>query len=493
MILTLDIGSSAVRAGLYDKKAQLVQGSSARRNYEFQTTADGGVEVEADFLFELVCQVIDEVLLKCRENAKEIIGVAVSTFWHNLMGLDSQQKPLTPIFSWADTRSTRAAEDLKQRLNEESIHSRTGCVFHPSYLPAKLWWLRHSRSEVWRRASHWLSFGEYLLLKLFGKTICSVSMASATGIFDQLRCAWDDEVLRVLSVRGNQLSPLGDLDTPLQYLLEPFASRWPSLSSVDWFPALGDGACSNIGSGCFDSSRIALMVGTSGAMRVCLDREPPFIPRGLWCYHVNRRRFLLGGALSNGGILFEWMRETLGIEADSSELEQQIAALAPASHGLTVLPFLAGERSPGWKGNARAAIVGLSLHSRPNEILRAGLESVSYRFAKIATLLKKVVPDSKEIIASGGALLRSAAWTQIMADVLGQPVIASAVPEASSRGAALLVLEATKGISKFDEIPNPCGNIYLPDSGRHGIHAKAQRRQDELYELLINQFSQTAV
>ena len=235
------------------------------------------------------------------------------------------------------------------------------------------------------------------------------------------------------------------------------------------------------------------MVGTSGAMRVCLDREPPFIPKGLWCYHVDRRRFLLGGALSNGGILFEWLRETLRIDADSNALEQQVAVLPPDSHGLTVLPFLAGERSPGWKGNARAAIVGLSLHSRPSEILRAGLESVSYRFAKIATLLKKVVPDSNEIIASGGALLKSAAWTQIMADVLGQPVIASAVPEASSRGAALLVLEATKRISDLNQIPNPCGNVYLPDSERYGIYAMALRRQDELYELLINQFSSAGV
>jgi gluconokinase len=201
----------------------------------------------------------------------------------------------------------------------------------------------------------------------------------------------------------------------------------------------------------------------------------------------------LGGALSNGGILFEWLRDTLSIDADSSALEQQIAGHEPDSHGLTVLPFLAGERSPGWKGNARAAIVGLSLHSRPSEIMRAGLESVSYRFAKIATLLKKVVPDAREIIASGGALLRSAAWTQIMADVLGQPVIASSVPEASSRGAALLALEAAREISNLNEIPSPWGRVYSPDPERHKIHAKAQKRQDELYELLINHFNQTAV
>jgi gluconokinase len=231
------------------------------------------------------------------------------------------------------------------------------------------------------------------------------------------------------------------------------------------------------------------MVGTSGAMRVCLNVEPSFIPPGLWCYHVDRSRFLMGGALSNGGILFEWLHETLRIEDNPEVLEQMMAAQSPAAHGLTVLPFLAGERSPGWKGHARAAIVGLSLHTRPIEILRAGLESVAYRFAKIARELKKVVPNSVEIIASGGALLKSPAWTQMMADVLGQPVIASAVAEASSRGAALLALETMKIVSDFNQLSNPCVPVYLPDPEKYEIYAKAMDRQDELYELLINQFS----
>jgi gluconokinase len=493
MILSIDIGSSSVRAGLYNQEAQPEQGLNARRIYELSTTADGGAEVQADLLFELVCQVIDEVLRKAEANSKKIIAVAVSTFWHNVVGLDSAQKPSTPVYSWADTRSARAAENLKRLLNEESFHARTGTVFHPSYLPAKLWWLRESQPQVWQRTDRWMSFGEYLLLKLFGETICSVSMASGTGLLDQVRCRWDEEILNVLSVRPEQLSPLGDMDTPLQSLREIFAKRWPRLRLIPWFPALGDGACSNIGSGCFDSRRIALMVGTSGAMRVCFNREPSFIPPGLWCYHVDRRRFLMGGALSNGGILFEWLHETLRVEENPEGLEQRISAQSPAAHGLTVLPFLAGERSPGWKGHARAAIVGLSLHTRPIEILRASLESVAYRFAKIAILLKKVVPDSIEIVASGGALLKSPAWTQMMADVLGQPVMASAVAEASSRGAAMLAMEATKVTPGIDQLSNPCGHIYLPDPEKHDIYVKAMMRQDELYELLVNQFNSSTI
>jgi gluconokinase len=206
------------------------------------------------------------------------------------------------------------------------------------------------------------------------------------------------------------------------------------------------------------------------------------IPPGLWCYHADRTRFVMGGALSNGGLLFDWMRETLQV---SDTIEQELSGMVPDGHRLTVLPFLAGERSTGWNPNARAAIVGLSLHTTPLDIVRAGLEAVAYRFAKIARLLKQSVPGTREIIASGGALLKSLTWTQMMADVLGQPVVVSRAPEASSRGAALLALEALKIIPSLEHIPTPLGEMFLPDPGRHEQYVKAMSRQDELYDLLV--------
>src|SRR5262249_55281924 len=131
-----------------------------------------------------------------------------------------------------------------------AVHARTGCVFHSSYLPAKLLWLSQAQPGVFRRARRWMSIGEFIFLKLFGRPICSVSMASATGLFDQNLCAWDGEVLAALSIDPDQLSPLGDMNTPATGLIAPFARRWPRLRAIPWYPALGDGACNNLGSGC---------------------------------------------------------------------------------------------------------------------------------------------------------------------------------------------------------------------------------------------------
>ncbi len=487
LILTVDAGSSAVRATVYDHAARAVDGLEARRAYEFATTPDGGVEVGAEALFERVVEVIDEVLDRGGRQCSGIAAVAMSTFWHNLLGVDAQGRALTPIYSWADTRSAAAAEQLRGEVDESRYHARTGCLLHPSYLPAKLLWLHHSRPEWFRPSTRWMSFGEYAYLRLFGLSRCSLSMASGTGLLDRNRLEWDEGILKVLPVERGQLSPLIDLDTPLSGLTRSFAKRWPDLSRIPWVAALGDGACSNVGSGCSTPGRLALMVGTSGAMRVMGRAQPPKVPPGLWCYRADRRRFVMGGALSNGGLLFVWMNETLRLGEDREAIERQLAGLAPDSHGLTVLPFLAGERSPGWQPQARAAITGMSLHTRPLDILRASLESVAYRFAKIARLLKPVVPQAREIVASGGALLQSPAWLQIMADVLGQPVAASAVKEASSRGAALLALEALGFLGSIEDVETPLGQRFDPGPERHQHYLKALERHDRLYSLLLTQ------
>jgi gluconokinase len=159
--------------------------------------------------------------------------------------------------------------------------------------------------------------------------------------------------------------------------------------------------------------------------------------------------------------------------------------MSPDTHGLTVLPFLAGERAPNWNADARAAIIGLSLHTRPIEILRAGLEAIAYRLGLIFESLREVAPNATQVIASGGALMKSPTWIQIIADVLGVPVIASAENEATSRGAALLALKALGIIASLDELPAQTGATYQPDPARHAIYARALERQIWLYNAVI--------
>jgi gluconokinase len=212
--------------------------------------------------------------------------------------------------------------------------------------------------------------------------------------------------------------------------------------------------------------------------------ERATIPWGGWCYRVDGRRFVMGGALTNGGNLFAWMRATLKLPGIGAA-ERELAAMAPDAHGLTVLPFLAGERSPGYAAEAQAAILGLDLATRPIDILRAGLEAVALRFALLHDILKVEAPEVRQIVATGGGLLRSPAWVQMMADALGRPVVASGEPEASSRGAALLALEALGASPAIEAVPAATGRVYEPNPVHHARYREAQQRHRRYYRELV--------
>ncbi|HKY05272.1 MAG TPA: FGGY-family carbohydrate kinase, partial [Blastocatellia bacterium] len=312
----------------------------------------------------------------------------------------------------------------------------------------------------------------------------SVSMASATGLFDQNRCDWDGAILSHLKIDSSRLSEIGQRHEGLSGLSEEYRKRWPALSAARWFPALGDGACANIGSGCVTPDRFALTMGTSAAIRALWKARRVNVPDGLWCYRADHQRFVMGGALSNGGDVFAWMKQTLRL-GESEEIEPQVADMEADSHGLTMLPFLSGERSTGWREDARAVIVGLSLDTTPAELLRAGMEAVAYRLAAIYDLLVKEVGTPRQIVASGGAVLRSPAWAQIITDVIGKQIIASAQTEASCRGAALLALEALGVIPAIEDVESKTGSVYTPDLSRHERYLAARERQEQLYRALF--------
>jgi len=310
-------------------------------------------------------------------------------------------------------------------------------------------------------------------------------MASATGLLNQRTCEWDHELVAELGLSVEQLPPIARAGEGIKFQPEGIISNLPPLEGAVWFPAIGDGAANNIGASCVSADRAALMIGTSGAMRALFAGIPPnSMRRELFCYRADRDRIVVGGALSDGGGLWQWMNQTLvGLYADP-EIESTLNEMGPDAHGLTVLPFWFGERAPGWSSSARGSIVGFTSQTKPVEILRAGMEAIGYRFAALAGALGAVVPKAA-IIGTGNALLSSPAWAQILADVLGQQIELSTTREASTRGAALLALEAVGKIDSLETIDPEPGAVYEPNIARHAIYAQAMERQQELYDKLI--------
>lgn len=487
LILTLDIGTSSTRALLFDAQGRRMTNVLAREPVALHSSSDGASEIDADELFEAIGRCLDTALAQTATLAPHatIGAVATTTLATTTLALDQHGRPLTPIYTYADTRCAEDAAALRRRHSEAEVHQRTGCLLRTSYWPARLAWLRRTRPALFRQAASWATLGEYLDLRFFGRRRVSYSAAAWTGLLDRAPLSWDLRLLGDLGIRPGQFAPLVDADQPLSGLLPEHAARWSELVDIPWFPAIGDGAAANIGSGCAVADRAAITMGTTGALRVVMP-EVAQVPPGLWCYRVDRRRALLGGATSEGGNVYAWLRETLRIDESHATIDHALGELAPDGHGLTILPFWAGERSPGWAGDARAAVLGLSLGTTPLEILRAGMESVAYRFALILEQIERAGVAPRTFVAGGGALLSSATWMQIMADVLGRPLTVAGETEVSARGVALLALEAL-GIVVTDEASLANAARFIPDPRRHELYRAAIERQRGVYRALIGE------
>jgi gluconokinase len=483
VVIALDVGSSSVKAGLYDRRGQLVPDSLVREESHIDVTADGGAEVDAAALADRAERVVDAVLE--RATGREVAAVGLDTIAHTVCAVDEGGRAVTPVYTYADRRSRDDVLALRRELDAAAVYARTGAPLHTAYLPARLRWLRRSRPELESRARRFVDFGTWLYGRWFGRLVpTSYSIASWSGLLDRERLRWDQALLRHLGVDEDRLPPVADYDQAQEALAASYASRWPALRDARFFLAVGDGASANVGSGCVSKGKLALTVGTTGAVRMVLADRVPAVPPGLWAYKVGAGETLLGGALSEGGNVFEWARSTLQLPR-LDELESALAALPPDGHGLTVLPMLTGERSPGFAATARGAIDGLDASTTPVEILQALLEAVCYRFALVTRLIQTCAGGECTIVASGGAITRSRYWTQTMADVLGQPIALSREEELTSRGTAILAWRALGEWRRLDDVPLHAEETYDPDASRSAAYQRALERQHALYDSLI--------
>jgi len=423
-VLALDVGTSSARALVFDERGDLVPGVGRQERYTATRGHSGRLgEFDADELLAVAREALDEA----RREAGKVDAVAVSSFWHSLVALDGDGRPLTPVFTWR-----HLATSAELPLDPAAVHARTGCPLHPSFWPLKIAGLQAEGV----RAARYVSFPDLLT---GGRT--SPSMASGTGLLG-LDGRWDEELLDVLGLDEQQLPELADE------------------------LVLGDGAAANLGSGAVGRGRAALTIGTSAAVRTVHE---PSAPRpGLFLYRVDADRVCEGGALSDGGNLLDWLERLLG--------GVDTAGLADEEPGeLDFLTLLGGERSPGWNASARGVLSGLSFETGARDLVRAALHGVAYRVAEIAELM----PEVEELIGSGGALLNRPEWGRLLADVLERPLTLSAVDEASARGAAVFALE------RLGEkpAPAPLGRRFEPRAERFEAHRAARERQRRLYAL----------
>ena len=304
-----------------------------------------------------------------------------------------------------------------------------------------------------RQARWWVGLKDYVLHHLTGELVTELSSASATGLLDLKSREWDAQSLDLGGIEADQLPPVLPTTTVLK-LSEEAGQRIGLPGSLPVAVGAADGPLGNLGTGAIVPGVAGLSLGTSGAVRMAVP-EPSFDAEGrLFCYALTNDLWVIGGAISNGGITLRWAGETfapdLVAEGHADVDVLKLAAQAtPGSDGLLMLPYVLSERAPLWDPDLSGAFLGIRAHHSRSHFIRAALEGVCLQLSTIVDSLDTV--DHVESIRATGGPFRSELWRRVMAATLARPMSVQAGAGGTALGAAALGWYALGGAPTLGE------------------------------------------
>ncbi|MFA5509038.1 MAG: FGGY-family carbohydrate kinase [Vulcanimicrobiota bacterium] len=368
---------------------------------------------------------------------------------HGLILLDSQNQPLGDCISWADQRSSYQASRL--RTEDPDAHFRTGTPLHPMAWPSKLLWAKEVHPALWSRVARVTDLKNYLLERLtLQRFPLDLSIASSTGLWNHQLQEWDQALLQRLDLHPERLP---------QVSVERIVADWNGrLLHV----GAGDGPLANLGMGAVTAGRVALSVGTSGAIRQMeTDGNSPF-QTSLFRYALDHQHWVRGGAISNGTSILDWLRLQQDIPVE--QILKKVSVVAAGADGLRVYPYFSGERAPFWQPEVKSHISGWSFEHSFSHLARATVEGVAFCLKR---LLDHLEPTEQPLRCTGG-FFASPVWRQLLADVTGHPVAVSPIAEATALGAALFTTDNYLELSAS----LPAGDLTEPSEHRSQVYGE---------------------
>lgn len=489
VLLGVDVGTTATKVVAFDARG--ATHAEAVADYPLQEPHPGRAEQDPDAILEAVLGAVRQATQDAEAGGARVAGLSFSSAMHSLLALDRRGRPATPSVIWADTRAAPQAERLRADPIGLELHRRTGTPVHPMSPLAKLIWFREQESDVFAGAWKWIGIKDYLFHHLTGEYVMDHSCASGTGLMQLSTLDWDSEALAVAGIDAGRLPELVP-STYVAALTEGAAGELGLAAGTPVVAGGGDGPLANLGIGAVHPGQAACSIGTSAALRVMVE-DPAVDPEGgVFCYAFLPGRWVVGGALNNGGVVLGWAHDALAPELgdDAAKVLSELAATAPAgAGGLLMLPYLLGERAPRWSSLPRGAYIGLTRAHRREHLVRAALEGVCLQLALVHDSMRAADIEVREVRATGG-FARSAFWRQLLADVLGVPIAFPAGHEGSSFGAALLGMEALQLVGSIDLAADlvRVESTVTPDAATTGLYADLRPVFRRLFDQLVPAF-----
>jgi gluconokinase len=475
MLVGLDIGTTNVKAVAFSDADEVI--ASAERPNRVLSPQPGWSEQEPEAVFQNVLEVLREVTRQTALNRQtsKLQGIVFSSAMHGLVAVNKTGQPLTNFMLWSDLRADRIAQNLRQSGEGIEMYRRTGVPIHAMSPLCKLIWLRQHQAEIFQKAHKFLGIKEFVWHKLTGKFESDLSLASATGLLNIWENKWDNVALMLAGISEKQLPELVSSSAKSQ-LSESWSRLFGTESSFSQTPLLigaSDGALANPGSGATEPGQVAVTIGTSAAIRA-MTAEPVLDEQmRTFCYRLDEKRCIVGGASNNGTNALEWLRTAVfQSPLDAEQFANQALDVPPGSDGLLFLPYLLGERAPLYRASAKGSFQGLTIGHSQEHFVRGVMEGVLFNLKIIAEVLEARQPV--RALHAGGGFSKNRLWVQMLADIFQKPVLLNA---GGADASVLGAIKLGRAVLNLEQMPEKqAGRTVEPNMENAEVYEAAFRR-----------------
>lgn len=500
LLLGLDVGTTAVKAGLFDSAGPQVAAST--REYPLLHPAPDMVEIDPEIWWSAAVDAVREALATPGVDPAAIAAMAVSSQGETVAAVDSDGRAVAPAIVWLDNRATEEARDLASRFGRAEVYERTGVPeVNPTWTAAKLLWWRRHEPGLFRDAARFLLVGDFVLKRLTGRFVTDGGSQCTTMLFDIVDGVWWVPMLEAVGIGAERLPEIAAPGAIVGALGKAAAE---ALGLPIGLPVVAGGmdqgagavGVGNIGGGMISESTGGALTIQAAVARHDGDRSgrtPVYV-------HSAPGMYLYCPVCPTGGMALTWFRDRFGEpETDCGaasgrsayDLLTDLAAAVPAgSGGLTMLPHLAGAFSPEYEPAARGVFAGFTLAHTRGHFVRAILEAVAFMLRRNLELLAVAGASASEVHSHGGGA-RSAFWNQVKADVCGVPIVTLKGEDAAVRGDAML---AGVAVGVFPHLAAAAEALvttearFEPDASTRGAYEDAYDRYVRLYDAMLPEF-----
>ena len=487
-VLALDVGTSAVKAVLFDTTGRSV--GVAQQECGLEKPAPGRVEIDPEIYWQAVQSTITTLLKDSGVDPGDIPAMGITSQGETLIPVDRDGNVLRKALSWLDNRAVREAEAIAAAFDIEEVYRITGQQeIVPGWTASKILWLRNHEPEVFQKTAKFLLVEDYIIHKLTGRYVTDHALVPSTLYYDLTADDWWDGMLDFLGISRAQLPELqssGENGLPLtaQIGIDPHALV---------FTAPIDQIAGAVGAGNSSPGMVAETTGTAMAISACCAKRVYDPQRRVGVYrHAMPGAYVLRPWIPTAGMILRWFRDELGGGLSFDELANEAKQVPVGSEGLVLLPHFSGAVCPQVNPFAKGVLYGLSLGHTRGHIVRAIMESVAFILKENLEMLQALGVETETVCSIGGGA-QSDLWLQIKADVLNRKICTTETREATCLGVAVL---AAVGVGIYPDLDQAAAQMVRhkppvhPDPEAVGTYAKEYEKYLELNKLLLPTFGE---